>query len=206
MWMSRAKALCPELTVLGYEFAQYEAASRAFYGVVKRVGAERIHAGSVDEVLLDVSNLVCDADGAVGSIAEEEARVLEIAEGVRRDVRAATGGLEVSVGVGGNVLLAKLALRRAKPAGVCLVRAAEVASFMDGVEVGELPGVGPSVVARVVEAFGTARVAEIRAASRERLRSVLGEKTGLMLWQYCRGVDARVVGEVAVRKSLSVDV
>ncbi|KAI5838415.1 hypothetical protein DFP73DRAFT_503250, partial [Morchella snyderi] len=207
MWMSRAKALCPELTVLGYEFAQYEAASRAFYGVVKRVGAERIHAGSVDEVLLDVSNLVCDADDAAGSsIVEEEARALEIAEGVRRDVRAATGGLEVSVGVGGNVLLAKLALRRAKPAGVCLVRAAEVAGFMDGVEVGELPGVGPSVVARVVEAFGTARVAEIRAASRERLRSVLGEKTGLMLWQYCRGVDGRVVGEVAVRKSLSVDV
>ncbi|RPB08342.1 hypothetical protein P167DRAFT_596513, partial [Morchella conica CCBAS932] len=193
MWLPRAKALCPELTVLGYEFAKYEEASRAFYGVVKRVGAERIHAGSVDEVLLD-------------SIAEEEEAVMRIAEGLRGDVRAATGGLEVSVGVGGNVLLAKLALRRAKPAGVFFVRAAEVAGFMDGVEVGELPGVGPSVVGRVAEAFGTGRVAEIRGVARERLKSVLGEKTGTMLFEYCRAVDARVVGEVAVRKSLSVDV
>lgn len=204
MWMSRAKALCPELTVLGYEFPKYEEASRAFYEVVKGVGAERIHAGSVDEVLLDVSNLVCDV--GLQSVAEEEERVLGIAEGLRSGVRAATGGLEVSVGIGGNILLARLALRRAKPAGVYLVRAAGVAGFMDGVEVAELPGVGPSVVGRVVDAFGTGRVAEIRGVAKERLQRVLGEKTGLMLFEYCRGVDTRVVGEVAVRKSLSVDV
>lgn len=203
MWMAEAKKLCPGLICLGYEYPRYEEASKVFYGVILAVGAERIQAASVDEALLDISNLCCDV--GLETEQQEEEMAENIATLIRDRCREKTGGLEVSVGIGGNVLLAKLAMRKAKPAGQYLLARTQVVEFLNDVKVRELPGIGSNIASKVEESLGTNKVGEIKEVSRERLKNVLGEKTGEKLWGYCRGVDHMVVGEMSVRKSISAD-
>lgn len=201
--MEEARKLCPGIVCLPYEFPKYEEASKAFYGEILALGAERVQAVSVDEALVDISNLCCDMEL---EIEEEEDLASVIAMQVRDSCREKTGGLEVSVGIGGNVLLAKLAMKKAKPAGQYLVKSCAVLEFMNEVEVRELPGIGYNIAKKVEGGLGVSRVGEIRNVSRERLKNLLGEKTGEKLWGYCRGLDDTVVGQTTVRKSVSVDV
>lgn len=204
MWMEEARKLCPSIICLPYEFLKYEEASKTFYEVILSKNAEKVQAVSVDEVLMDVSNLCCDV--GLESEEEEEAMAAAISNEIRDDCRNMTGGLEVSVGIGGNVLLAKLATKKAKPAGQYLIKSAMLVEFMDEVVVRELPGIGYNIATKVEEKLGTNKVGEVRGISKERLKNLLGEKTGEKLWGYCRGLDDTVVGQTTVRKSVSVDV
>lgn len=202
--MEEARKLCPGIICLPYEFPKYEEASKTFYEVILSKNAETVQAVSVDEVLVDVSNLCCDV--GLESEEEEEAMAAVIAGEIRDSCRERTGGLEVSVGIGRNVLLAKLATKKAKPAGQYLIKSAMVVEFMDEVVVRELPGIGKSIATKVEEKLGTNKVSEVKGVSKERLKNLLGEKTGVKLWGYCRGLDDTVVGQTTVRKSVSVDV
>lgn len=204
MWMEEARNLCPSIICLPYEFPKYEEASKTFYEVILSKNAETVQAVSVDEVLVDVSNLCCDV--GLESEEEEETMAAVIADEIRDSCRERTGGLEVSVGIGGNVLLAKLATKKAKPAGQYLIKSAMVAEFMGEVVVRELPGIGKSIATKVEEKLGTNKVSEVKGVSKGRLKNLLGEKTGEKLWGYCRGLDDTVVGQTTVRKSVSVDV
>ncbi|KAL7274299.1 deoxycytidyl transferase [Rhizina undulata] len=208
MWFSRAKALCPDLNQLGYDFVGYERASEGFYSVIVGLGGERVQAVSVDEALVDISNLcITTADGDEDS---EWQRAEEIAQRVRRDVNAKIK-CDVSVGIGSNVLLARLAMRKAKPAGQFTVRTKDMQDFLNEIDINALPGIGGSIAGKIMETFGTNKCGKIReAAAREHLMRVLGEKTGIKIWSYVRGIDAAQVGEAkdggAGRKSVSVDV
>lgn len=204
MWMEEARRLCPGIICLPYEFPKYEEASKTFYEVILSKNAETVQAVSVDEVLVDVSNLCCDVGLESGE--EEEAMAMVIAGEIRDSCRERTGGLEVSVGIGRNVLLAKLATKKAKPAGQYLIKNAMVVEFMNNVIVRELPGIGKSIATKVEEKLGTNKVIEVRGVSKQRLKNLLGEKTGEKIWGYCRGLDDTVVGQTTVRKSVSVDV
>lgn len=203
MWMEEARKLCPGIICLPYEFTKYEAASKAFYEEILSTGAERVQAVSVDEALVDISNLCCDMEL---EIEQEESMASVIATQIRNNCREKTGGLEVSVGIGGNVLLAKLAMKKAKPAGQYSIKSTAVLEFMNEVEVRELPGIGYNIAKKVEEKLGTNKVRDVRGISKERLKNLLGEKTGEKLWGYCRGLDDTVVGQMTVRKSVSVDV
>ncbi|KAG0635542.1 hypothetical protein HOY80DRAFT_1004229 [Tuber brumale] len=205
MWMKQAKELCPKLVCLSYDFEKYEEASKAFYGVILSMNGERVQAVSVDEVLLDASNLVCDI-GLLGT-KEEEIKALEIAQIIRNRCREETGGCEVSVGIGKNMLLAKLAMRKAKPAGMYIVREEEIDQFLDDIRVRDLPGFGYNITKKVEEHFKADTVRLVKGISKERLKVELGEKTGEKLWRYCRGIDDTLVGQDASeRKTISVDV
>ncbi|PWW73755.1 hypothetical protein C7212DRAFT_214769 [Tuber magnatum] len=205
MWMKQAKELCPKLVCLSYDFEKYEEASKAFYEVIISMNGERVQAVSVDEVLLDASNLVCDI-GLQGT-KEEETKALEIAQTIRNRCREQTGGCEVSVGIGRNMLLAKLAMRKAKPAGMYIVREDEIDQFLDDIRVRDLPGFGHNITKKVEEHFRADTVRLVKGISRERLKAELGEKTGEKLWRYCRGIDDTLVGQDASeRKTISVDV
>jgi len=209
MWMKRAQELCPDLKVLPYDFPGYEAASAKFYEAMLAIDGI-IQSVSIDEALIDVSALCLDyggTDGTVireGSIDREQTKADEIAKGLREKVKANTG-CEVSVGIGGNILLAKVALRKAKPAGQYQLKPDEALSFLGELEVQSLPGVAWSIGTKLQEA-GVTYVKDIRDLSKERLVNILGPKTGDKIWNYARGIDRQEVGDVVVRKSVSAEV
>ncbi|KAI5820457.1 DNA polymerase IV, partial [Pyronema omphalodes] len=203
MWLEQARKLCPSLVTLPYDFEAYKEASRIFYEVVLGVGPERIQAVSVDEVLVDCSNLICDH---YSDIAVREAKVMELAEKIRDEVRERTR-CEVSVGVGTNVLLARVALRKAKPAGQAIVTEATSREVMGTLSIRDLPGIGKKIAEGFLQRWGSSTVADIRKLSREELQRQLGGKTGQKVYDMCRGIDTTEVGEAEVaRESLSVAV
>jgi DNA repair protein REV1 len=209
MWMKRAQELCPDLKILPYDFPAYEEASRAFYDAILATGG-LVQSVSIDEALIDVS-VLCISNGgsdgrnaSEGSNYREQEKADEIAQSLRTEVRAKTG-CDVSVGIGSNVLLAKVALRKAKPAGQYQIKPEEVLDFIGQLQVQDLPGVAWSIGGKLEE-IGVKYVKDIRALSKERLVQTLGPKTGGKLWEYARGIDRQEVGEQVVRKSVSAEV
>lgn len=209
MWMKKAQELCNDIKVLPYDFPGYETASRIFYEAILATGGV-VQSVSVDEALIDVTSLCLPAGGTdgvevrEGSIWREQSKAEQLGRDLREKVKERTG-CAVSVGIGGNILLAKLALRKAKPAGQHQVKPEEILDFIADLEVQSLPGVARSIGGRLEE-IGIKYVKDIRQATKERLVSVLGPKTGEKLWLYSRGIDKTEVGDQVVRKSVSAEV
>ena len=204
MWMKRAQELCPDLKILPYDFPAYEAASNAFYNIVVATGGI-VQSVSIDEALIDVSSLCISTEGSDDdSIHHEQAKAEVIAQTLRHRVKAITA-CNVSVGIGGNILLAKVALRNAKPAGQYQIKPEQVLAFIGQLQVQDLPGVAWSIGSKLEE-IGIRLVQDIRQLTKERLMQILGPKTGEKLWEYSQGIDRQEVGEQVVRKSVSAEV
>lgn len=209
MWMKSAQKLCPSLKVLPYDFKAYEEASRDFYATILETGG-LVQSVSIDEALVDVSTICIAAGGdsgrgiQKGSIGREQAKAEEIASGLREDIKQKTG-CAVSVGIGGNILLAKMALKKAKPAGQYHVKPEDALEFLGGLMVQDLPGVAYSIGGKLEE-IRVKFVRDVRELSKERLMSALGPKTGEKIWNYSRGIDIAEVGEQVIRKSVSAEV
>lgn len=209
MWMKKARELCPELNVLPYDFPAYEEASRLFYESILEVGGV-VQSVSIDEALIDVTSVILKAasssGGSVdeGSIWREQEKADQIALDLRGLVKEKTG-CAVSVGIGGNILLAKVALRKAKPAGQFQIKPEDVLAILGELKVDDLPGVAYSITGKLEE-IGVKLVSDIRQISKERLTGTLGPKTGEKLWEYARGIDRAEVGDQPIRKSVSAEV
>ncbi|KAJ8070740.1 hypothetical protein OCU04_001110 [Sclerotinia nivalis] len=209
MWMKNAIKFCPNIKVLPYDFPAYEEASKAFYEAILDVGGI-VQSVSVDEALVDITSLCLAAGGTdgvgirEGSIWREQERAEEIGNALRKVIKEKTG-CNVSVGIGGNILLAKVALRKAKPAGQYQIKPEEVLGFVGELDVQNLPGVAYSIGGKLEE-IGVKFVKDVRQLSKDRLMTVLGPKTGEKIWDYSRGIDKSEVGEQVVRKSVSAEV
>lgn len=127
-----------------------------------------------------------------------------IADTVRAEIHSATQ-CTASAGIGPNMLLAKLATRKAKPDGVFRLPAEQVDTFLHPLPVEELPGVGWSLHRRLA-GLGINTVADVCRRSKAALQDALGDKTGAALWAHAHGQDARLVALPAPRKSIGAEV
>ena len=208
-WMAKAQKLCPDVKILPYDFPGYEDASRKFYDAILGTGGV-VQSVSIDEALVDISAICfqdAGSDGlnrAEGAVDREQAKADRIAQQLRDQVLELTE-CNVSVGIGGNILLAKVALRKAKPAGQYQLKPEDVLDFIGGLEVQNLPGVAWSIGGKLEE-MGVKLVRDIRECTKEKLVQTLGPKTGEKIWEYARGIDKTEVGDQVVRKSVSAEV
>ncbi|KAM0444515.1 hypothetical protein ACHAPV_007785 [Trichoderma viride] len=209
MWMKRALELCPDLKVLPYDFPAYEEVSRQFYGAIIDVGGI-VQSVSIDEALVDVTDIVLEAAESHGigieesSLWKEQQKVDEMALNLRNKIKEETG-CAVSVGIGANILQAKVALRKAKPAGQFQLKLEQVLDVIGDLKVEQLPGVAYSIGGKL-EDLGIKFVKDLRDVPKDRLISILGPKTSDRLHDYARGIDRSEVGEQPPRKSVSAEV
>lgn len=209
MWMKRAQQLCPELKVLPYDFPGYEEASRKFYDAIIATDGV-VQSVSIDEALVDISSTCFTESGTdgvkryEGAVHREQSKADALAQKLRDEVFEKTG-CAVSVGIGGNILQAKVALRKAKPAGQYQLKPEDVLDFMGQLEVTKLPGVAWSIGGKLEE-IGIKLVKDIREVTKERLMNTLGPKTGEKIFEYARGIDKTEVGDQVIRKSVSAEV
>jgi DNA polymerase-4 len=110
--------------------------------------------------------------------------------------------LTVSVGVGPNRLVAKIASDRNKPDGLTVVPPSRVLDFLAPLEVRVLQGVGPATEAVLRDELGVRTVRELRTISEATLVRRFG-RFGETLHRYARGIDDRPVLTETERKSLS---
>ncbi|KAK4685217.1 DNA repair protein REV1, partial [Tremellales sp. Uapishka_1] len=214
MSLGRARELVGEdLATIPYEFETYKKFSLAFYTILMGY-ADDLQAVSVDEALIDATSAVharelAPEEAVDGPEVESGKRrvrdwAVEVAEKIRDDVRTETG-CEVSIGVSHNILLAKLATRRAKPAGVFHLLSFGIAEFLAPLDVEDLPSIGWSIKSRIAEKFGTSNCAELLIQSKENFKKLLGPKTGEMVFGYLRGMDDRKLERDKERKSISAE-
>ena len=131
---SRARRLCPDAVLVAPDFAAYGAASKQVM-VLVREAAGRVEVVGMDEAYLDLAELVAP-----------RAAMRRLVNAIRERT-----GLECSIGIGPNRLVAKVASDAEKPKGfVCLTREEACARFA-GHSPGLVPGIGPKTVRRLEE-------------------------------------------------------
>lgn len=162
MPIAEAVRRCPGATFFQGSFAHYREASRAVRKVLQEFSPTVVMA-SLDEAYLDFS----------GTDRLYPVSLLPVAESIRDRVRDATG-LDCSVGIGGNRMIAKLASDYAKPRGLMEVRAGWEEGFLAGLPLSALPGVGPVTAARWKER-GLTEVAQVQAMSESELHRQVGD-------------------------------
>jgi DNA polymerase-4 len=157
---ARARRLCPDAVLVAPDFAAYREASRMVMDRV-RAQVERVEVVGLDEAYLDLEGLVAP-----------RAAMRRLVEEIRSDT-----GLDCSVGIGPNRLVAKVASDAEKPRGfVCLTREQACARF-GAHPPGLVPGIGPKTVARL-ERIGIATLSTLAAAPLETLVVEFGANHG----------------------------
>jgi DNA polymerase IV len=187
---SRARRLCPQAVFIPPDFRRYRRESEAIFAIYREI-TPLVETLSLDEAYLDVTDCLAPW-GSATAIARE----------IRRRVREERG-LTVSVGVGPNRLVAKIASDFDKPDGLTVVPPRKVQAFLDPLPVRRLHGVGPATEKALAE-MRIATVAELRAAPAAALVERFG-RYGRTLHEFARGVDERPIEPHRERKSLSTE-
>jgi DNA polymerase IV (archaeal DinB-like DNA polymerase) len=102
--------------------------------------------------------------------------------------------LSCSIGIGPNKVIAKMASDFKKPNGLTVVRADEAASFLSGLSVDKIFGVGPKT-ARLLEENGITSIPQLARVGPETLEDILGRKLATYLHNASNGVDDEPVSE-----------
>jgi DNA polymerase-4 len=167
MPIAQAVRLCPAATFFQGSFVHYRDASRTVRAVLQRFSPTVVMT-SLDEAYLDFA----------GTDRLYPVSLLPVAERIRDTVQADTG-LDCSIGIGPNRMIAKLASDCAKPRGLMEVRTGWEEGFLAGLPLSALPGVGPKTAARWAE-LGLTDVYQVQGMEEEALaRLVGGDARGL---------------------------
>jgi DNA polymerase-4 len=161
MPIAQAVRLCPAATFFQGSFIHYRDASRAVRAVLQRFSPTVVMA-SLDEAYLDFA----------GTDRLYPGSLLPVAERIRDTVRDETG-LDCSIGIGPNRMVAKMASDCAKPRGLMEVRAGWEEGFLAGLPLSALPGVGPKTAARWA-ALGLRDVYQVQRMDEAALADLLG--------------------------------
>jgi DNA polymerase IV len=186
-----ARRLCPSAIFLRPRFDRYRALSQAVMAILDDFFDVREQV-SIDEAYGELPPGVVGCTPAHIIAATLKARVL------------AETGLVISVGVGRNKSIAKLASDFSKPDGLLVVKPGAEAAFLQPLPVGRLSGVGPHTQERLA-ALGITTVGDLAARSRDALSAALG-KQGAWLWQLAHAQDDRpVIADHGPPKSVSCE-
>ncbi len=188
---AQALRLCPDAMVVGVPRGVIGERSRAVREVLKELSPV-VQAASVDEFYLDL--------GGTERLFHGES-LEETALRIRESVLERTD-ISVSIGGGTRRVIAKLATRLAKPAGVHIVEPGQEEAFLRTLNLADLPGVGPSLLA-ALEKRGLVTVEDAWHVQLEWLQKWLGQRRGAWLYRRIRGVDSSEVDPHDRRKSIS---
>ncbi|GAA5990517.1 hypothetical protein JCM11641_006115 [Rhodosporidiobolus odoratus] len=196
MSLGRGRELCPNLQTIPFEFDHYKAISLKFYEILLS-HATFLQVGSMDEVLFEVS--------APPAIAPDSSPALALANQIREEIFAATG-CPASIGVSHNILLARLATRKAKPAGAFHLLSDHVLAFLAPLDVDALPGIGWKQSDKLESELGVRTVGDLLKKNKYDLERALGKKNAETYAAFARGVDARELENGKARQSVSAEV
>ena len=155
---SQARRLCPTAIVIPPDFTAYREKSREVWTLV-RGRLEAVQAMGLDEAYADLTGV------------EKPLRVLrELIEQVKKET-----GIQISVGVGPNRLIAKCCSDLGKPAGFVAMGREEACIRFATAPTRRLPGIGPKTAERLAE-LGYATVGQLQEADEAQLAARFGDR------------------------------
>ena len=187
-----ARSRCPHAAFLTGRFHAYRDASTVVMGLLREV-SPLVEPLSLDEAFVDLAR--ADLPDL------ELATVTALAERIRADVHAATGGLTASIGLGTSKFIAKVASDLDKPDGLVVVGPGTERDLLRPMNVTVIPGVGPATSERL-RRVGIHTVADLETVDLDELVRLVGKAHGTGLYELARAQDDRPV--VAEREAKSV--
>jgi DNA polymerase-4 len=181
----RARRACPDAIFITPDFDAYRSRSREVMQVL-RAHVDRVEVVGLDEAYLDLSGFE---------------RPRAAARRVKAAVTQATG-LDCSIGIGPNKLVAKVASDAEKPNGFVVLSSADARERFAGSPPGLLPGIGPKTAERL-ERQGIATLGALAAAGEAQLSEWFGARLGPWLGRLARFEDDRGIETVRLAKSES---
>ena len=190
MPMGRALRLCPQAVRRSPRFDRYGETSRQVMSIFRGV-TPLLEPLSLDEAFLDASEQAPSYGGPY-----------ELAREIKRRVKEETG-LTVSIGVGTNKTVAKIASDMGKPDGLEVVPAGQEASFLAPLPVRLLWGAGPRAEETLAE-MGIRTIGELARADQGALGDRFGVR-GRWFHDMANGLDDRPVETEHERKSVGAE-
>jgi DNA polymerase-4 len=188
MPMARALQLCPDAVVIPPNMEKYQRDSGRIRALMQEA-AERVEQVSIDEAYLDFGEPAARSEPPARSLARLS---LQIEKRV---------GVTVSIGLGANKMLAKLASDMNKPRGFAVIGRDDALDVIGPKPISVLPGVGP-VMSRRLEELGLTRVSDLWQAKEDDLIHRFG-LWGRRLVTLSRAEDNRRVA-AARHKSVTI--
>ena len=210
----RARELCPQAVYLSPDFAEYNRFSERLFEILSRV-SPAVEQASLDDAYVDLRGcerlyglwsarpparlpFVREAEGVYR---RSERRAVPPAQRallpahcrwpaavglwIKRTVRAETG-LSVSLGIGSNKLVARMASDLGKPDGIALVEAGREADFLLTRRLADVPGVGHATLEKLRK-WNVRTVEEARRLPLDLLEDAFGPERGAALYHLVRG-------------------
>jgi len=190
MSMADARRRCPNLIRVQPRMAHYQAVSRQIFKVFREF-TPIVEGLSLDEAFLDVT--ACRSLHGSG---------VEIARNIKQAIRDRTG-LNASVGVAENKLVAKIASDLDKPDGLAVLTGDTVREKLDPLPVSVMPGIGQKTLARLHQ-LNIRSVADLRLAPDRDLVSIFG-RFAQRTRERAAGIDNRPVVSSREEKSISAE-
>ena len=158
--MSRAVRLCPSLVIVRPDFHKYRSVSQQVFEIFREV-TPLVEPLSLDEAYLDVTENSWKEPLGVNVARRIKERIKEVTQ------------LTASAGVAPNKFLAKIGSGWKKPDGLTVVPPERIETFLQGLPVDALWGVGPVTAARLRER-GIEKLVDVRARPVEELTEIVG--------------------------------
>jgi DNA polymerase-4 len=186
----QARRLCPELVFVKPDMAAYKAMSKRVLEVLLQY-TDRVEPASIDEFYLDLTE----------NIAFQGSASLTL-EAIRAELREL--GVSASAGISSQKMVAKIASEDHKPDGQSVVPPEQIVQYLAALPLRRIPGVGPKSQERLAAA-GFHNVSDIQTCDPQKLQRILGEHSGMLLFQRCLGIDERPIQTTRLRKQISVE-
>ncbi|MGE5707743.1 MAG: DNA polymerase IV [Bacteroidota bacterium] len=187
MPLFRAMELCPQAIRVSVDMATYREVNHQLREIWGRF-SPLVEPLGFEEAYLDLTG----CEKLLGP-------AQQVAYALRAEILRETG-LSASVGAGSSKLLAKIASKAAKPAGVCVVPPGEEESWLFPRDIGVIPGVGPRTEQRLHQ-LGIKTVGQLAQVPLALLTSHFGVQ-GADLHAIAQGQDPRPVQPGGPPKSL----
>lgn len=186
MPLARARRLCPQAVILEGHYPTYRCFAKRVFESCRR------HAPRVEAYL---DEAYCDLSGT----ADLYGTPRRVAERLKAEIKERTG-LSVSVGIGTNRMIAKMAGAAGKPDGLVMLEQGREAEFVEDLPIEKLPGVG-RVRIEALRRLSIATIGDLRVLSRRSLEAMFGAD-GRALYERCRGRDGRAIKEREIPQSI----
>ncbi|HEY7044730.1 MAG TPA: DNA polymerase IV [Nocardioidaceae bacterium] len=196
MSTAEARSRCPHAAFLVGRFDAYRASSVRVMRTLRAL-SPLVEPLSLDEAYVDLA-------AAPRTLDLSPAGLEQVAAELKDQVRAVTGGLTASVGIGTSKLIAKIASDLDKPDGTVVVPPGSEPDLLGPMQVTVIPGVGPATAGRLHH-VGVDTVEELRVLSVEELVRIVGQAHGTSLYALARAEDDRPVVADRETKSISVE-
>ncbi len=160
MNVREARAACPQVIFVAGDNARYTHTCRILEQIYLRYTPEA-EVYSIDEAFLDITTTAHLFGGAI-----------ELGRRIKAAVRSRFG-INCTVGIGPNILIAKLASDLAKPDGLRWIKSADIPGALEALPVDKLWGIGKKTTERLAS-LGIRTCGELGRAPASMLRSRFG--------------------------------